>query len=154
MALDRQDGIDALVLESPAAIRPEDHQVPQATPSMLFAHPERQPPMPPTDPAIMSKQGPLVGRLLGPNRDPALEERLGDIRVPVLVLFGTEDKMIPSEMGRIYREKVPNCHFVLVYDAGHSISGDRPEAFTSVIGDFLRRHEQFVVNRETSVLNP
>jgi pimeloyl-ACP methyl ester carboxylesterase len=48
--------------------------------------------------------------------------------------------MIPPEMGRIYREIMPNCHLVFVYDAGHAIDGDRPEAFASIVSDFLERH--------------
>ena len=31
---------------------------------------------------------------------------------------------------------MPNCHLVYVYDAGHAISTDRPEAFTEVVADF------------------
>ena len=46
---------------------------------------------------------------------------------------------------------MPNCHLVFVYDAGHAISTDRPEAFTEVVADFLERHEAFVISRtETS----
>jgi len=70
------------------------------------------------------------------------------------VLFGTEDRMIPPEMGRVYRQILPNCHLVLVYDAGHVIDGDRPEAFVSVVSDFLERREQFVVTRTSSLINP
>ena len=70
------------------------------------------------------------------------------------MLFGTRDQMIPPEMGRIYREIMPNCHFVLVYDAAHAIGADRPEAFASVVSDFLERHEQFIVTRTSALVNP
>ena len=85
-------------------------------------------------------------------------ELLGDLnpaqRVPTLVLFGTLDRMIPPEMGRVYREKLGNGHFVLVYDAAHEIGADRPEAFTSLVSDFLDRHEQFVVSRTSGLVHP
>ena len=74
--------------------------------------------------------------------------------VPTLVLFGTEDRVIPPEMGRIYREIVPSCHFVLIYDAGHDMDVERPEAIASVVSDFLERHEQFVVTRTSSLIHP
>jgi pimeloyl-ACP methyl ester carboxylesterase len=158
LALQAPERVSALVLESPAAIRPEGHTrggVPlEQRASLLFAHPERQPPMPPPDPAILEKQEALVQRLRGPNRDQELESQLGELRVPTLVLFGTQDRLIPPEMGRHYRELLPNCHFVLVYDAGHAIGADRPEAFVGVVSDFLERHEQFVVNRASSLINP
>ena len=146
------------MLEAPAAIRPEGHTrgdvPPEQRASLLYAHPERQPPMPRPDPAVVAKQEALVQRLRGPNRDPELESQLGDMNVPTLVLFGTRDRMIPPEMGRIYRAKLPNCHFVLVYDAGHAIDADRPEAFASVVSDFLERHEQFIVTRTSGLVNP
>jgi pimeloyl-ACP methyl ester carboxylesterase len=121
---------------------------------LYFAHPERQPPAPPPDPEVIAKQEALLRRIRGPNRDAELEARLAELNVPTLVLFGTEDRLIPTEMGRIYREIMPNCHLVLVYDAGHHIDADRPEAFASVVLDFLERHEQFVVTRTSSLIDP
>src|SRR5947199_279790 len=109
-----------------ATVAPEDRL------GLLYAHPERQPPRPAPDPAILAKQETLLARLAGPARDPELEEQLGGLNVSTLVLFGTLDRSIPPEMGRIYREKLPNCHLVLVYDAGHALDMDRPEAFASV----------------------
>jgi pimeloyl-ACP methyl ester carboxylesterase len=158
MAVQFPERLDALVLAAPAAILPEGHRrgdvPPEQRASLLFAHPERQPPREPPDPAVVAKQEALVRRLRGPNRDPELEGRFSEMKMPTLVLFGTKDRMIPPEMGRIYREKLPNCHFVLVYDAGHAIDADRPEAFTSVVSDFLERREQFIVTRTSALLNP
>lgn len=160
LAVQLPERLDALVLVAPAAILPEGHTsrtagVPLEDRARLyFAHPERQPPSPPPDPEVIAKQEKLVGRLRGPNRDADLEGRLAHLNVPTLVLFGTEDRLIPSEMGRIYRAIMPSCHLVLVYDAGHHIDADRPEAFASVVLDFLERHEQFVVTRTSSLIHP
>jgi pimeloyl-ACP methyl ester carboxylesterase len=90
----------------------------------------------------------------GPNRDADLEARLASLNVPTLVLFGTEDRLIPMEMGRVYREIMPDCHLVYVYDAGHHVDADRPEAFASVVGDFLERRAQFLVQRGSSLIHP
>jgi pimeloyl-ACP methyl ester carboxylesterase len=157
LALEVPERIQALVLAAPAAILPENRPriaAPESQAQLMYAHPERQPPRPPADPAVIAKQDALVSRLRGPNRDPNLESRLSDLNVPVLVLFGTKDRMIPPEMGRIYREQLPNCHYILVYDAGHAIDADRPEAFASVVRDFLQRHESFVVNQTSALINP
>ena len=56
-------------------------------------------------------------RLRGPNRDAELKRRLPSLDVPTLVLFGTLDGVIPPQMGHLYKELMPNCHLVFVYDA-------------------------------------
>ena len=151
--------VSALVLEAPAAIRPEGHAPPQAaTPeefaALFHAHPERVPPRPMPDPAQRERTWPLVMRLLAPDRDPELEAAMPGLQVPVLVVFGTQDRIIPPEMGRIYKQLLPSCQLLYVYDAGHAVSTDRPEAFTEAVADFLERHEQYVVSRRSSVLFP
>src|SRR5216683_7908136 len=40
-------------------------------------------------------------------------------------------------LGRYYKALIPSCHLVLVYEAAHALSEDRPEAFTEVVSDFL-----------------
>jgi pimeloyl-ACP methyl ester carboxylesterase len=159
LAVQQPERVQTLVLVAPAAIRPAAGPSPQALSpeerlSRLYAHPERQAPAPSPDPAILAKQQALVRRVMGPARDEALESRMPGLHVPVLVLFGTMDRMIPPEMGRLYCEKLPNCHLILVYDAGHAVDADRPEAFVSVVGDFLQRHEGFLVNRQSGLINP
>jgi pimeloyl-ACP methyl ester carboxylesterase len=76
------------------------------------------------------------------------------LATPVLVLFGTLDRVIPPEMGRCYKEILPNCHLVFIYDAGHAISTERPAAFAEVTLDFLERREAFVVNRTSTLIHP
>jgi pimeloyl-ACP methyl ester carboxylesterase len=159
LAVQQPERVQALILVAPAAIRPEGGGTPQAlTPeelmARLYAHPERQASLPPPDPAIRAKQQALVRRVMGPARDEALESRLPDLHVPVLVVFGTLDRMIPPEMGRLYCEKLPNCHLILVYDAAHEVDADRPEAFVSVASDFIQRHEGFLVNRQSGLIYP
>ena len=150
--------LDALILEGPAAIRPEGCLPPSGTPDeiarCLYAHPERVPPTPPLDPAVMAKQRALTGRLRGPDRDAALEARLQMMTVPTLVLFGTQDGVIPPEMGREYKRLLPDCHLLFVYDAGHEIGEERPEAFVEAVTDFAARQAAFVINQTPTVKFP
>jgi pimeloyl-ACP methyl ester carboxylesterase len=157
LAAQHPERVQGLVLEAPAAIRPVGTELPSGTPEeitrRLYAHPERMGPLPTPDPAIAAKTRTLVSRLRGPDRDPALEARMRDLATPTLVLFGTLDHVIPPEMGRFYKELMPNCHLVFVYDAGHAIIAERPEAFAEVTADFLERHEAFVINRKETVIH-
>ena len=158
LALEAPERVRALVLEAPAAIRQQGAASPSGSPEeiarLLHAHPERLTDLVLPDPAIRAKTQPLVQRLRGPDRDPELEARLRGLATPTLVLFGTLDRVIAPAMGRVYRELMTNCHLVFVYDAGHAISTDRPEAFAEVTLDFLDRHEAFVISRAETVIHP
>jgi len=70
------------------------------------------------------------------------------------VLVGTLDRVMPPAMGRHYKELIPNCHLLFVYDAGHEIGTDRPEAFVDAVDDFLERHEAFVIARTPTLIHP
>jgi len=87
-------------------------------------------------------------------RDPALEQQLGDLQTATLVLMGTRDEILPAETGRLYVERLPNCYYALVYDAGHEIEAERPEALCAAARDFLEQRETFVVSRKNTVINP
>jgi len=84
--------------------------------------------------------------------DEALAARLSALKVPVLALFGTKDRLAPPETGRHYRERIPSCNVVFVYDAGSAMAEDRPEAVVEVVVDFLERSDQFLVRRATDLL--
>lgn len=151
------DQVKAAVLIAPAAIRPENTRPPMDPAQLrglMFAHPERLPPMPPPNPELMKKSIGFAMRVIGPDRDAEMEARLPDTKVPVLVLMGTADRLIPPEMGRHYREKLPNCHLVMVYDAAHALDVERPEACFAVIDDFLVRQDKFIVSNENGVIFP
>lgn len=150
--------VRALVLEAPGAIRPEGMQPVSGTPEeiahRLYAHPERMPAVPAMDPARAAQMLTLVQRLRGPARDAALEDRLRDVAIPTLVVFGTLDSVIPPETGRLYKELMPNTHLVFVYDAGHAVAAERPEAFAEVVADFLERGDGFLISRGKTLKFP
>jgi pimeloyl-ACP methyl ester carboxylesterase len=158
LAVQQPERVRALVLEAPAAIRPAGTDPPSGSPEEMarrfYAHPERLARLPVIDPVVQAKTRALVGRLRGPDRDPELEKRLPGLTTPTLVVFGTLDRVIPPEMGRFYKELIPNCHLVFVYDAGHGISTDRPEAFAELTADFLERHDAFVISRADTLIHP
>ena len=158
LALQAPERVLALVLEAPAAIRPESATPPSGCPEemsrRLYAHPERLESVPIPDPTAWAKSLPMVMRLRGPNRDADLERQLPTLATPTLVVLGTMDAFVPPEMGRVYKQLIPNGHLVFVYDVGHAISTERPEAFEEVVADFLERHEAFVISRSQTVIHP
>jgi pimeloyl-ACP methyl ester carboxylesterase len=149
--------IDALVLEGPGLIEPDNGLPPISTPEelhqYLYAHPERQPMAPALDPALRDQRRALLGRL-SPFATDDILQRMAQLDVPTLAVFGTRDRLTTPELGHIYREHLPNCQLVFLYDAGHETARERPEAFASLVTDFLQRHEAFIVTERSSRLHP
>ncbi len=157
-ALQSPQQVDLLVLIAPTAVLLQGYTLPSVAPDqigkLMFAHPENTPARPPVDPANVAKGMALVQRIKGASRDTELEGKLGEVQTLTLVVFGTADKVVPPAMGRTYRERMPNCHYVLVYDAGHAVAAERPEALTNTISDFLDLRETFLVSRRDGRINP
>ncbi|MBV9322172.1 MAG: alpha/beta hydrolase [Chloroflexi bacterium] len=156
-AIGAPEAIDALVLDGCGAIEPPGGfpavRSPEELHQYFYAHPDRHPLAPPLDPALLAQRRALLGRMRAVPRA-EVEQALTSLDVPTLVIFGTHDRLTPPELGRIYRDKMPRCHLVLLYDAGHEAAAERPEAFASLVQDFLRRREAFVVNDKSSRLYP
>jgi NAD(P)-dependent dehydrogenase (short-subunit alcohol dehydrogenase family) len=82
------------------------------------------------------------------------ERRLSEIPCATLALFGSEDKMVAPEAARIYRARIPNGNIAFVYDAGHLIEAERPEALVNAVSDYVELRETFIVGRQTGIVNP
>jgi pimeloyl-ACP methyl ester carboxylesterase len=158
MAVQQRDLVAALVLDAPSIILPEGSEAVSASPEeiahRLYAHPERVPATPAAEPAAAARRLTFLRRLRGPARDTVLEEGLRRLGIPTLVLFGTHDRVIPAVMGRIYKELIPDAHLVFVYDAGHALMVERPEAFAEVVTDFFERTDAFIISRTKTVVFP
>jgi pyruvate dehydrogenase E2 component (dihydrolipoamide acetyltransferase) len=149
--------VEALVLIAPTALLPAAGPLagaPAETAKRLFAHPEKARGVASIDPAIIAKEQALVQRLAGGRHDAEAERRLAEISCATLVLFGSEDQMVAPEAARIYRARIPNSHIAFVYDAGHLIEAERPEALVNAVSDYVELRETFIVGRQTGIINP
>jgi pimeloyl-ACP methyl ester carboxylesterase len=155
--LQSPDQVEALVLIAPTALLPVAGPVASTLEEMagrLFAHPEKARECPSVDPAIITKEQALVQRLTGGRHDAEAEHRLGEIACATLVLFGSEDKMVAPAAARIYRERILNSNIAFVYDAGHLIEAERPEALVHAVTDYVELQETFIVGRQSGIINP
>jgi len=64
-----------------------------------------------------------------------IEEEIGSIKVPTLVIAGDEDRAF-SDSKKI-SEKIPNAKFFPIHGAGHIVCYEKPELFNSAITEFL-----------------
>ncbi|NJD20119.1 MAG: alpha/beta fold hydrolase [Gemmatimonadetes bacterium] len=63
--------------------------------------------------------------------------RLGEIRVPTLVIVGEEDTLTPPAEARRIADGVKEARLVVLPGAGHLANLEKPEAFNAVVADFL-----------------
>ena len=66
-----------------------------------------------------------------------VEGRYGEIRCPVLLLWGTEDEWIPIDRGRQLASMIPDCEFREIVGTGHLVQEDAPEAIVSAALTFF-----------------
>jgi pimeloyl-ACP methyl ester carboxylesterase len=83
--------------------------------------------------------------------DGAPDEAFREMKRPVLLLCGTRDQ---SAAGDRWRKLLTDCHFMFVYDAGHAIGEERPEALAFITLEFFERRALFLVSRESGMVFP
>lgn len=59
------------------------------------------------------------------------------IRVPALVIWGQQDRVVPSSVGRELKAALANSRYMVVENCGHMPQEERPEAILGAISDFL-----------------
>ena len=83
----------------------------------------------------------------GSPRDISLAGLLGKVEAQTLALFGTRSAIASPAMGGRYKRALAKCHLIYVYDAD-DIAGERLEAVSEVVLDFLKRREAFLVSNK------
>jgi len=72
----------------------------------------------------------------GARTNPSATDRLGEIRVPTLLVWGDTDRIVGSLAPR-FRRDLPHAEFHLVPDAGHVTAEEQPEAVARILVGWL-----------------
>ena len=93
---------------------------------------------------LLDERVPVVAtqpkEVLATMRVPNLSQRLGEIKVPLLGFWGTDDRFCPASGAHKLLDGCPNVEFVLVNRCGHWVMVEHAQMFNSTTLDFLRRH--------------
>lgn len=68
-----------------------------------------------------------------------LPHLLGAVRVPSLVVWGDDDKVVPISAGRRFLSALPDARLEVVKSCGHCVDMEKPEALAKLITDFIGR---------------
>ena len=72
-------------------------------------------------------------------RNGEMEEHASRLNFPTLLVRGRQSDLLSEEGAREFLELVPHAEFVDVAGAGHMVAGDRNDAFTAGVAEFLHR---------------
>jgi 3-oxoadipate enol-lactonase/4-carboxymuconolactone decarboxylase len=71
-------------------------------------------------------------------RDADLRAEVQHIRVPTLVLCGAQDAATPPDAVQELAQSLPNAHFAILPDAGHTPPIEQPQILADQVNAFLR----------------
>lgn len=71
--------------------------------------------------------------------DYPIRDRLGEIEAPTLVVWGTDDRLVPVRDAWAFGELIPNAEVVVYEDTGHVAMLERPAAFNALLEDWISR---------------
>jgi 3-oxoadipate enol-lactonase len=86
--------------------------------------------------ASASLQG-VMGALQGMAERPDASDGLGEIRVPTLVIVGSEDTVIPPSESEALAKAIPGAQLMVLPHAGHLVAWEQPATFNAAMENWL-----------------
>src|SRR3954452_7348619 len=65
-------------------------------------------------------------------------ERASAIRVPTLVICGSQDRVTPPALSHVLAQAIPGAHDALIENAGHLVNLEKPAEFDTLVAAFIR----------------
>ncbi|MHC5108607.1 MAG: alpha/beta fold hydrolase [Planctomycetota bacterium] len=78
-------------------------------------------------------------------------DRLGDLKQPVLLIFGVGDFIHPPEDGEYFHQHFADSQLLVVEDANHAVMADQADLFNDSVIQFLKGEEITVDERRVSI---
>lgn len=64
-------------------------------------------------------------------------ERLAEITIPTLIVWGQQDRLVPVGAAHDYASRIPESKLSLIHDCGHMVQLERPARFNSEVSRFI-----------------
>jgi len=66
-----------------------------------------------------------------------LDDRIGEIAIPTLIVWGDDDQIVPIADGRDYAAKIKGARLAVIPKSGHGPMIEQPQAFLEAVSGFL-----------------
>lgn len=70
--------------------------------------------------------------------DESVHDKISQITIPTLILWGNDDHVVPMEQGKDYAARIPHAKMTIIPESGHVPSLEQPKAFLAAVKDFLK----------------
>lgn len=71
-----------------------------------------------------------------------VDDRLGEIKAPTLVIWGSDDGLLPLAAGALYQEKIAGAKLTIIVGGNHTPMQWQPQAFLHEVRAFLTATEE------------
>lgn len=71
------------------------------------------------------------------SRESGLADRIGEFNLPLLVITGDDDRIVPTEQSIRLADELPNASLVVIPQCGHVPHEERPAEFMQAVAEFL-----------------
>ncbi|KOP80598.1 hypothetical protein AMS59_04270 [Lysinibacillus sp. FJAT-14745] len=79
----------------------------------------------------------VITKTLADNDTGVISERVGELNMPVLLIYGTVDKLVPHNVFRSYQEALPEAKVEKFENYGHVLMEECPDKLTNSILKFI-----------------
>ncbi len=69
----------------------------------------------------------------------AITSQYPTISVPVLIIWGAEDEVVPLSVGEQFKRDIPNAQLVILPECGHMPPEEEPQETTRLVKEFLKK---------------
>lgn len=74
--------------------------------------------------------------------DPALEDRLSRIRIPVHLVWGADDRLLPAGVAESWTDRIPDASCTMISDCGHLPHVEQCRRVADDVLGFLEQHRK------------
>jgi pimeloyl-ACP methyl ester carboxylesterase len=117
-----------LQAQVPEIVRLAYHDPSQVTPEIMAGY---------MNPLNVENWDKALWELTVSSRESGLADRLGEFNLPVLVITGDDDRIVPTEQSIQLADEIPNTELAVISQCGHLPHEECPEAFMRAVIDFL-----------------
>jgi len=81
----------------------------------------------------------FMSTLLALKNAPSIKDRLSDIKVPTLLIWGRHDTMIPVKYANDFVSSIKNCQLEIMENCGHTPHIEEPIKFSQIVLNFFNQ---------------